>query len=96
MMDRWAWLCISNTRVADATSCPKYSGLNGMDSCKKYVAENPSAFKDAFWQITYFKTYNKAAVASSTLLTVTRTSTSAAPTSTKKVSTDATCGGTNG
>ncbi|PVI05569.1 glycoside hydrolase family 16 protein, partial [Periconia macrospinosa] len=43
--------------VYSQSSCPQYPGLNSMDSCKKYVAENPSAFKEAYWQISYFKSY---------------------------------------
>ncbi|KAJ4313860.1 hypothetical protein N0V94_006726 [Neodidymelliopsis sp. IMI 364377] len=47
------------------SGCPMYSGLSGMDSCKKYVAENPQVFKDAYWRVGSFKTYNKRTVSSS-------------------------------
>ncbi|UPX20445.1 uncharacterized protein EKO05_0010676 [Ascochyta rabiei] len=47
------------------SGCPMYSGLSGMDSCKKYVAENPAVFKDAYWRISSFKTYNKRMLSSS-------------------------------
>ncbi|KAJ4344972.1 hypothetical protein N0V95_006050 [Ascochyta clinopodiicola] len=47
------------------SGCPMYSGLSGMDSCKRYVAENPAVFKDAYWRISSFKTYNKRALTSS-------------------------------
>ncbi|KAF1953764.1 hypothetical protein CC80DRAFT_419025, partial [Byssothecium circinans] len=39
------------------SGCPMYSGLDGMASCKKFVSENPGAFKNAYWQISYFKSY---------------------------------------
>jgi hypothetical protein len=98
--------------LAGDSSCIKYNGLSSMDSCKKFVAETPSAFREAYWQISYFKTYSVAPVVSSssirassstttsarvsTLITSTRSSSAAAPGATKKVSTDATCGGQNG
>lgn len=47
------------------SGCPMYNGLSGMDSCKKYVAENPEVFKDAYWRVSSFKTYNKRAITSS-------------------------------
>ncbi|KAF3042698.1 hypothetical protein E8E12_008097 [Didymella heteroderae] len=47
------------------SGCPMYQGLDGMGSCKKYVAENPEVFKDAYWRVSSFKTYNKRAIASS-------------------------------
>ena len=47
------------------SGCPMYQGLNGMESCKKYVAENPAVFKDAYWRISSFKTYNKRTISSS-------------------------------
>ena len=51
--------------VYSQSGCPMYPGLGGMDSCKKFVAENPSAFRNAYWQISYFKTYTKKTVSSS-------------------------------
>ncbi|KAF2798785.1 glycoside hydrolase family 16 protein [Melanomma pulvis-pyrius CBS 109.77] len=77
------------------TSCPKYAGLGSMDACKKYVAENPAAFQNAFWQITSFKTFNKAAVQSSSSSTrasssstrISSTGTSTRPSSTLGTST---------
>lgn len=47
------------------SGCPMYKGLDGMGSCKKYVAENPDVFKDAYWRVSSFKTYNKRAITSS-------------------------------
>jgi hypothetical protein len=47
------------------SGCPMYKGLDGMGSCKKYVAENPDVFKDAYWRVSSFKTYNKRAISSS-------------------------------
>jgi hypothetical protein len=47
------------------SGCPMYQGLDGMGSCKKYVAENPEVFKDAYWRVGSFKTYNKRAITSS-------------------------------
>ncbi|KAF1998538.1 glycoside hydrolase family 16 protein [Amniculicola lignicola CBS 123094] len=41
-----------------SSGCPMYSGLDGMASCKKFVGENPSAFKNAYWQINSFKTFD--------------------------------------
>ncbi|KAF3039674.1 hypothetical protein E8E11_006625 [Didymella keratinophila] len=59
------------------SGCPMYQGLDGMGSCKKYVAENPEVFKDAYWRVSSFKTYNKRAIVSSS---------SVAPSSTPSVS----------
>ncbi|KAF2117260.1 putative endo-1,3(4)-beta-glucanase, partial [Lophiotrema nucula] len=39
------------------SGCPMYSGLDGMASCKKFVAENPAAFSQAYWRIGSFKTF---------------------------------------
>ncbi|KAF2624538.1 glycoside hydrolase family 16 protein, partial [Macroventuria anomochaeta] len=39
------------------SGCPMYDGLSGMASCKKYVAEHPEVFKDAYWRVSSFKTY---------------------------------------
>ena len=47
------------------SGCPMYDGLSGMASCKKYVAEHPEAFKDAYWRVSSFKTYNKRTITSS-------------------------------
>jgi hypothetical protein len=65
------------------SSCQKYPGLDGMASCKKFVAENPSAFKDAYWLIKSFKTYTRdtsVASLSSTRSSSTRLSTSSSST----------------
>lgn len=43
--------------VYSQSSCQQYPGLGSVDSCVKFVAENPSAFEDAYWLISYFKTY---------------------------------------
>ncbi|KAF2259518.1 hypothetical protein CC78DRAFT_537052 [Lojkania enalia] len=51
--------------VYGQSGCPVYSGLDGWASCNKFVAENPSAFKNAYWQISSFKSYKKAAISSS-------------------------------
>lgn len=47
------------------SGCPMYEGMGGMASCKKYVAEHPALYKDAYWQVGSFKTYNKRAIVSS-------------------------------
>lgn len=60
--------------VYASSGCPMYPGLGGMDSCKKYVAENPQVFKDAYWRVSSFKTYNKRAVVSSSSVAPSSTS----------------------
>jgi hypothetical protein len=50
--------------VYSASTCPSY-GLGSMEDCKNYVATNPGDFEDAYWQISYFKTYEVAKVVSS-------------------------------
>lgn len=68
--------------VYGTSSCPQY-GLGSMDACKKYVAENPAAFQNSFWQITYFKTFIvNTAVSSSTSTRASSTSTRVSSTST--------------
>ncbi|KAF1925919.1 glycoside hydrolase family 16 protein [Didymella exigua CBS 183.55] len=66
------------------SGCPMYQGLDGMGSCKKYVAENPEVFKDAYWRVSSFKTYNKRAITSSS--SVAPSSTSHASSSSVQVS----------
>ncbi|ORY17445.1 hypothetical protein BCR34DRAFT_38423 [Clohesyomyces aquaticus] len=56
----WAGWAYSND-----PQCKAYPSLNSQDQCKTFVAENPAAFKDAYWQISYFKTYTKKTVVSS-------------------------------
>ena len=46
------------------SECPKYYDntgrpLDSVSMCKKFVAENPQAFKDAQWRVSSFKTYQK-------------------------------------
>ena len=61
------------------SGCPKQYAADGkteldsMASCKKYVAENPDAFKDQFWRIGSFKTYKKNAVSSSSSISMSKT-----------------------
>jgi hypothetical protein len=52
-------------QVYAESGCPMYSGLDGMASCKKFVAENPAAFSNQYWRIRSFKTYQKKVVVSS-------------------------------
>ncbi|KAF2679809.1 glycoside hydrolase family 16 protein [Lentithecium fluviatile CBS 122367] len=61
--------------VYSQSACPQYSGLDSMSSCKKFVAENPSAFKNAYWLIKSFKTYIKDTTASGSSTTHSSTST---------------------
>ncbi|KAF1359176.1 mixed-linked glucanase, partial [Lizonia empirigonia] len=51
--------------VYASSGCPVYAGRSGMDSCQKFVAENPQVFKDAYWCVSSFKTYNKRAIENS-------------------------------
>jgi hypothetical protein len=51
--------------VYEQSGCPMYDGLSGMASCKKYVAENPALYEEAYWRVSSFKTYNERAVNSS-------------------------------
>ena len=39
------------------SSCPISDSSNPMQSCVDYVAENPEAFKDAYWEINSIKLY---------------------------------------
>jgi len=67
--------------VYEQSGCPMYDGLCGMASCKKYVAEHPALYKEAYWRVSSFKTYNERAVVSSSSL---------APSSTPHVSSSST------
>jgi len=75
------------------SGCPKQYAADGkteldsMASCKKYVAENPDAFKDQFWRIGSFKTYKKNTISSSSSIFMSKTSSHA--TSSTKVSSSA-------
>lgn len=75
--------------------------LSPMDSCKKYVANNPKAFKDQFWKIGSFKTFTKKSVSSSSssasmsktsskVSSSTKVSSSSAKASSTKISSSAT------
>ncbi|KAH7074164.1 hypothetical protein FB567DRAFT_191075 [Paraphoma chrysanthemicola] len=62
-----------------ASGCPMGKDASGnalspMDSCKKYVAENPTVFANQFWKISSFKTYSKKSVSSSASSSMSRTS----------------------
>ncbi|KAJ8108247.1 hypothetical protein OPT61_g8304 [Boeremia exigua] len=63
------------------SGCPMYQGLDGMASCKKYVAEHPEVFKEAYWRVGSFKTFNKRSLTSSS---------SVAPSSTRQASSSST------
>lgn len=39
------------------SSCPQIYGLSGRDSCNAYVARNPAAFQDTYWDINCLKVY---------------------------------------
>ncbi|KAI9659597.1 MAG: hypothetical protein M1831_003678 [Alyxoria varia] len=39
------------------SGCPMKKGLNGYQSCVDYVARNPGAFKQAYWDINYLKVF---------------------------------------
>ncbi|KAF2279085.1 uncharacterized protein EI97DRAFT_456487 [Westerdykella ornata] len=59
------------------SGCPQYPGLNSMDACKRFVAQNPSAFSQSYWLISYFKTFKAASEStSSTSASSTQSSTS--------------------
>ncbi|KAF2735887.1 hypothetical protein EJ04DRAFT_183077 [Polyplosphaeria fusca] len=62
--------------VYEYSGCPMYPGLGGMASCKKFVAENPSAFSQAYWLISSFKTYKKQTVVSSSSSSMSSTASS--------------------
>ncbi|KAK8197336.1 concanavalin A-like lectin/glucanase domain-containing protein [Phyllosticta capitalensis] len=40
-----------------SSSCPQTPGYDAWDSCKFYVAGNPSAFNNAYWDINSMKVY---------------------------------------
>jgi hypothetical protein len=54
----------------DDTGAP----LSPMESCKKYVAQNPQAFVGQYWQIGSFRTFSKKSVSSSASVSMSRTS----------------------
>ena len=73
--------------VINTTFCGGYSGYNfttaqgcpgnGLADCEKYVRNNPSAFREAYWDISSMKVYKRSgqqcqAVATSTTTTTTR------------------------
>ncbi|KAJ4988249.1 beta-1,3-endoglucanase [Stagonosporopsis vannaccii] len=64
-----------------ASGCPMYAGMSEMASCKKYVAEHPELYKDAYWRVSSFKTYNKKTASSSS-----SSSSSVRPSTTSRVS----------
>ncbi|KAE8381140.1 putative endo-1,3(4)-beta-glucanase [Aspergillus bertholletiae] len=39
------------------SGCPVSDPSNPIQSCVKYVAENPAAFKEAYWEINYIKLF---------------------------------------
>ncbi|KAH0341076.1 glycoside hydrolase family 16 protein, partial [Aureobasidium melanogenum] len=51
--------------VYSSTSCPLASTSNG---CIEYVAGNPSAFKEAYWEVNYIKVFSETVVADPTIL----------------------------
>ncbi|KAH0372864.1 glycoside hydrolase family 16 protein, partial [Aureobasidium melanogenum] len=51
--------------VYSSTSCPLAGTSNG---CVEYVAGNPSAFKDAYWEVNYIKVFSETVVADPTTL----------------------------
>ncbi|KAK4580089.1 hypothetical protein LTR86_000291 [Recurvomyces mirabilis] len=42
-------------------SCPSLDPANGWQSCNDYVAGNPQAFTEAYWQVNYLDVYQMAA-----------------------------------
>ncbi|KAK3678540.1 hypothetical protein LTR78_001838 [Recurvomyces mirabilis] len=50
-------------------SCPALDPANGWQSCNDYVAGNPQAFTEAYWQVNYLNVYQMAA-GSSTMSSV--------------------------
>ncbi|KAF2772395.1 hypothetical protein EJ03DRAFT_203471 [Teratosphaeria nubilosa] len=50
-----------NTFAAD--SCPLLDPSNGWTSCNEFVANNPQAYVDAYWQVNWLNVYTTPAVA---------------------------------
>ncbi|CAD0025199.1 unnamed protein product [Aureobasidium pullulans] len=48
--------------VYDQTSCPMASG--GASGCVNYVAQNPKAFSEAYWEVNYIKVFSETVIAS--------------------------------
>ncbi|THY81976.1 hypothetical protein D6C95_08915, partial [Aureobasidium pullulans] len=48
--------------VYDQTSCPMASG--GASACVNYVAQNPKAFSEAYWEVNYIKVFSETVIAS--------------------------------
>lgn len=61
--------------VFETDSCPMTSGQSSASSCVTYVAENPTAFDDAYWAVNSIKIYQAGSdVASSAVATASATS----------------------
>ncbi|KAI4724864.1 hypothetical protein E4T49_07406 [Aureobasidium sp. EXF-10728] len=50
--------------VYSSTTCPMAS--DGGNGCVNYVANNPSAFKEAYWEVNYIKVFSETVVADPT------------------------------
>ncbi|THW86678.1 hypothetical protein D6D17_09055, partial [Aureobasidium pullulans] len=48
--------------VYDQTTCPMASG--GSNGCVNYVAQNPKAFSEAYWEVNYIKVFSETVIAS--------------------------------
>ena len=57
-----------------STSCPMTSGQSGYQSCTSYVAQNPSAFTEAYWSISSLKIYELADTSASASSSIISTS----------------------
>ncbi|KAH9834688.1 glycoside hydrolase family 16 protein [Teratosphaeria destructans] len=56
-----------NTFAQD--SCPLLDPSNGWTSCNEFVANNPQAYVDAYWQVNWLNVYTSPAVAVPTMTT---------------------------
>ncbi|OEH76822.1 PAN domain-containing protein [Cyclospora cayetanensis] len=69
--------------VINTTFCGGYAGYtfseaqgcpgNGLTDCEKYVRENPSAFREAYWDIKSIKVYQRSGQHCQTIVTTTTT-----------------------
>lgn len=49
-----------STFGSGATDCPLIAGAGPLDSCVSFVAENPQAFEEAYWEIKSLRVWEKA------------------------------------
>src|SRR5271170_4539783 len=76
----------SNSLVIDTTFCGDFAGatwsnaggcasITGQSSCSVYVGDNPSVFRNAYWEFNYIKVFQTSTTSTTTSTTTTTTTT---------------------